>query len=126
MMYKRLFLASLTCLFFSLILLTSCQKGYECTGIVFTYVEDEKTGAKTPVGACQLTIGDISFAEEMYREVVTNASGYYEGTWIREAYLLVEAIKPLNEEQYLYGIGYLDLVLKNKTELSIPMEVKNY
>ena len=126
MMYKRLFLASLGCLFCFLITLTSCKKSNECTGIIYTYVEDAKTGIKTPIGACPLTIGEESFAPEIYRKVLTDASGYYEGVWNREVYLLVEAKKPLSDEQYLFGIGYINLVPGNTIELPIPMEVRNY
>jgi len=133
MKHKRLFLASLVCMFCCLITLTSCQKSNECTGVIYTYVEDDITGITTPIGGCQLDIGyfqDTDPEKELdpniKRSVLTDPNGYYEGTWSREVYLLVEAKKQVNSEQYLYGIGYLDLLLKNTTKLLIPLELRNY
>ena len=123
---KKLFSAGLVCMFCCLISLTSCQKGSECTGVVYTYIENE-LGLQTPIGACNLTIGDESFTgKDVNRIVATDASGRYEGTWAHEAYLPVEAIKRVNDEQYLYGIGYLNLTQGNTIETHIPLELRNY
>lgn len=126
MKHKRLLLAGLFCLFCSLITLISCKKNAGCTGVIFTHTVNEQTGVKTPIGGCKLVIGDTTFADDIYREVVTDASGYYEGKWSREVYLLVEATKDLNEEEYYYGIGYIHLETGNTTELSIPLGLKKH
>ena len=122
---KGFFLTGLICLFCVLAALTSCKKNRECTGIVHTYTLNEG-GIKVPVGGCELVIGDEKFAPEVYRKVVTDANGYYEGTWSREAYLLVEAKKPFNTEQYYHGIGYIHLETGNVTELSLQLELRKY
>jgi len=103
----------------------SCKKKSECTGIIYTHTLSEG-GIKIPVGGCGLVIGDTTFAPEIYRKAVTDASGYYEGTWPREVYILVEATKPFNNEQYYYGYGYLDLQMGNVTELPLQLELRRY
>ena len=115
----------LTGLFCALIALMSCNKNSECTGIIYTYTLSEG-GIKTPVGGCGLVIGEETFAPEVYREVLTDAMGYYEGTWLREAYLLVEATKPFDDKHYYYGYGYIHLEPGNVKELLLQLELKTY
>jgi len=111
MKQKRLFILSLFCLFFVL----SCRKSTECTGIILTVTVSD-AGVETPLGGCTLVIGESDFADSIKRTVMTDASGRYEGTWLRQAYLPVVATKG----DYR-GVGYLDLTPGNVYELKIPM-----
>jgi len=129
MKYKKFILASLLCSFFVLAAVVSCKKDTECTAIIFTYTM--QNGVKTPVGACPVVIGEIRDAQReldtnIRREVITDAGGYYEGTWLRQAHLPVEVKKPISNSQYYYGIAFLTLDPGNITQLDIPLEVYNY
>ncbi|MCL2132518.1 MAG: hypothetical protein FWH36_08760 [Lentimicrobiaceae bacterium] len=126
MTHKRFYSAGLICLFCVFAALVSCTKNDECTGIIYTYTSNA-SGAKVPVGGCELKIGETDFAPEVQRSVVTDASGHYEGTWVpRQVRLLVEAKKPINATQYYFGVAFLVLEPGNTTELEIPLEVTNY
>ena len=120
MKHKKFILASLSCLFVALIVLVSCQRESECRGIIFTYTEGPN-GAKVPLGGCTLVIGDIKDAKgevdtTNVRTVVTDANGYYEGTWYRQVRLPIDAKKGT-----YFGIGAINLEPGNVTQVDIPM-----
>ena len=119
MRHRKFILASLSCLLVALIVLGSCKRESECRGIIFTYTE--KDGVKIPVGGCTLVIGDIKDAKgevdtSNVRKVITDANGYYEGTWYRQLRLPIDANKG-----DLYGIGVINLEPGNVTHVEVPM-----
>ncbi|MBO4580712.1 MAG: hypothetical protein J5701_00300 [Bacteroidales bacterium] len=99
----------------------SC-KGKECTGRVLITVVDEASGARVPVPECNVVFGDPSFAPNVYREVVTDENGRYEGVWQNEAYLKVEASKMLHNKMYK-GSSSIRLSLGEITEQEILIKV---
>ena len=111
MKQKGFFFLSLFCL----LCVLSCKKATDCTGIIRTVIVDE-AGVKTPLGDCELIIGNEDFDPKVKRIVKTDASGYYEGVWLRQGYLPVNASK----DGY-HGVAYLDLTPGNVTELEIQM-----
>jgi hypothetical protein len=116
MKHKRFFFASLFCLFFAVVTLTTCTKNNDCIGIIYTCTE--KGGVRTPVGGCTLIIGEEDFAPEIRREVITDASGRYEGVWpARTLYLPVKATK-----QNYSSMAFLKLEPGNTTELILPLD----
>jgi len=126
MKHKKFFFASLFSLFFALTALFSCNKNQDCIGIIYTQVVDENTGVETPIGGCEVVIGLEGFADSVYRKVVTDASGRYEGRWLRDAALPVTVTKPFSPTQYYYGVHFLRLERGNITELKIPLVLMNY
>jgi len=120
MKHKKFILGSLACVFFAVSVFVSCKKkNTECTGIIYTYTV--QNGVKTPLGGCTLIIGDIKENQDrldtnIMRTVVTDASGYYEGTWYRQVRLPVDAVKG----NYT-GVAFLNLEPGNTTHLEIPL-----
>ncbi|MBP5412311.1 MAG: hypothetical protein J6Y47_03540 [Bacteroidales bacterium] len=99
---------------------SSC-KGKECTGRVLITMVDA-SGARVPVPECNVVFGDPSFAPNVYREVVTDENGRYEGVWQNEAYLKVEASKMINSKMYK-GSSSIRLSLGEITEQEILIKV---
>jgi hypothetical protein len=126
MKHKKFFFASLFSLFFAVVALFSCNKNQDCVGIIYTQMVDETTGIETPIGGCNVVIGLKEFADSVYREVITDASGRYEGRWLRDASLPVSVTKQFSPSQYYYGVGFLRLERGNITELKIPLVLLNY
>ena len=130
MRHKRFLLASLLGLFFALTVLISCEKGNECTGVIYTYIEND-AGVKIPLGGCELVfklekVDEREFAPEIQRTVVTDASGRYEGIWTRQVRIPIEATKSFNEEQYYFGVAFIDLIPGQTTESEIVLSLKEY
>ncbi len=92
----------------------SCKSAQECKGVVIVTTTDEN-GDKVPVAECQLTIGEPTFAEDIYRIVTTNEEGLYEGVWKHDAYLKVAAEKKINNRM-VKGTSFLKL---NRGETSV-------
>ena len=120
MKHRKFILAGVSCLFVGLTVLFSCKKNTECTGIIYTYTM--QNGVKIPIGGCTLRIGDIKGDQEdrldtnIMRVVVTDANGYYEGTWNRQVRLPIDA-----QRGSYYGIGIIDLNPGDVTRLEIPL-----
>ena len=111
MKQKGFLILGLCCLFSVL----SCKKSTDCTGIIYTVIVSD-AGVETPLGGCQLIIGEMDFDDSVKRTVMTDASGRYEGKWLRQAYLPVIATKG----DY-HGVAYINLIPGNVTEVKIPM-----
>ncbi len=109
-----------TLAFIGFIFATSCKSAQECKGIVIVSTTDEN-GVKVPVPECNLTIGESSFSEDMYRKVTTDEDGQYEGTWKYDAYLKVVAKKTINNRT-VQGTAFLKLNRGETTNVEILLK----